>query len=95
MINQTSIKTKLGDVLELLSFYALEEAGYTFHHDWQYESNCIKVDFAIIENDKPKVFLEVTQTENRQSFRMKLLRYFELVSQVKTFFLNGHLKTLH
>ena len=42
-----------------------------FREDWQYDSLCQVPDFFIPDSDMPKFFIEVHQTDARDSFRME------------------------
>jgi hypothetical protein len=85
-LNSTQLRTRHGKILERLTEKALGLAGFTFRFDWQYDDYCISPDFILLANDRPFALLEVTQTDSRDSMRMKSLRYFELIAQAKLHF---------
>jgi hypothetical protein len=87
-MNETEIKTRQGLILENVLGLALREAGFTFAQDVQYDETCEKPDFLIPNESKPKLMVEVHQTEARNSFQMKTLRAFTAVTESKAHFGN-------
>lgn len=85
-MDETTIKTNLGLILQLVLAKAIEKAGYSAIHDYQYDSTCEKPDFLIPDGKKPRYMVEVHQTEARNSFQMKTLRAFTAVTESKAFY---------
>lgn len=52
----------------------------------RYSEESIAPDFLVPDDKKPTFFIEVAQTEARNSFQMKILRYFESVCEGKVHF---------
>lgn len=81
---ETKKKIRLGLILQECVRLALHTTKYnTFVPTPNYDEDCMVPDFIIPSLDNPKFFIEVTQSEARDSFRMKLLRYFESVCEAK------------
>jgi hypothetical protein len=59
-----------------------------FHVNRQYDEESMTPDFLLPSVATPSHFIEVTQTEARNSFQMKILRYFEAICEAKVFFGN-------
>jgi len=82
-MNTTEIKTRHGLILQALTAEALEQAGYTFVENHQYDDVSEVPDFLIPNADSPRFVLEVHQTDARNSFQMKTLRGFTAVTESK------------
>ncbi len=85
-MNATEIKTRHGLILQGIVGSSLTSAGYTYRENWQYDPDNERPDFTIPDSDKPRVMIEVHQTDVRNSFQMKVLRSFNAVSEAKCFF---------
>src|SRR4051794_40871919 len=85
-MDETTIKTNLGLILQLVLANVIEVAGYSAICDYQYEPTCERPDFLIPNEKKPRYMVEVHQTEARDSFRMKTLRAFTAVTESKAFY---------
>ncbi len=85
-MNQTEIKTRLGLLLQECVEEALGRTDYSFEATQEYAADAMEPDFLIPDAEDPDYVVEVTQTEARDSFRMKTLRYFEAVSDAKAHF---------
>jgi len=86
---RTQLRTRFGHLMEQLTGIALAKAGFTYRFDWQYDKACISPDYTLPDSDSAKVLMEVTQTDSRDSLRMKSLRYLELIAEAKTQFGSG------
>ncbi|MDA7618294.1 hypothetical protein N8703_03245 [Verrucomicrobia bacterium] len=84
--DRIQVRTRFGQILELLVGRALAEVRLSHRFDWQYDEDAIKLDYSIPDVDTPRVIIEVTQTEARNVLQRKLLRYFEQVAQAKVHF---------
>ena len=62
-MNDTQIKTRHGLILQGITAAALEEAGYSFEADVQYDPTCERPDFLIPNASHPKYMVEVHQTD--------------------------------
>ena len=85
-MDETTIKTNLGLILQAILARAIENAGFTAIQNFQYEATCEKPDFLIPNAKKPRFMVEVHQTDTRDSFRMKTLRTFTAVTESKAFY---------
>src|SRR5215216_6303373 len=80
-------KIRYGLILQGCVERALRETEFAkFGLTTQYDPDYMTPDFLIPDNRNPSHFIEVTQTEARDSFRMKMLRYFEAVCEAKAYF---------
>ncbi|MEM7067191.1 MAG: 5'-methylthioadenosine/S-adenosylhomocysteine nucleosidase [Cyanobacteria bacterium P01_B01_bin.77] len=82
-VGNVSVKTRFGQILDLVTQKVLERCEFDFRQDWQYEKDSTKLDFFFENIESSPVFMEATQTDRRDALRMKTLRYFNLVSQAK------------
>ena len=88
-MDETTVKTRTGLILEGCVAAALRRTKYRqFDATPKYGKESMTPDFLIPNEKSPKYFIEVTQTEIRDSFRMKTLRYFESVCNAKAHFGN-------
>jgi hypothetical protein len=85
-MDETTIKTNLGIILQAVLAKAIEQAGFTSIQDHQYDPTCERPDFLIPNQNKPHYMIEVHQTEARNSFQMKTLRAFTAVTESKAFY---------
>jgi hypothetical protein len=85
-MDETTIKTNLGIILQAVLAKAIEQAGFTAIQDYQYDPTCERPDFLIPNQNKPRYMIEVHQTEARNSFQMKTLRAFTAVTESKAFY---------
>lgn len=85
-MNATEVKTRHGLILQGAVKSALSSARLTFRENWQYNPDYERPDFTIPDNETPTFALEVHQTDARSSFRMKILRSFNAVTEAKIFF---------
>lgn len=83
---RTQLRTRFGHLMERLTGIALTKAGFTYRFDWQYDDTCISPDYTLPDSDSVNVLMEVTQTDSRDSLRMKSLRYLELIAEAKIHF---------
>jgi len=88
-MDETEVKTRQGLILEGVLAAALAKAGFNYDQDVQYDESCEKPDFLIPNKAKPKLMVEVHQTEARNSFQMKILRAFTAVTESKAHFGNA------
>src|SRR5262245_31210582 len=80
-------KIRLGLILQGCVEAALKQTTYSqFKANPKYDPDSMTPDVLIPDDNKPTHFLEVTQTEARNSFQMKTLRYFEAVCEAKVHF---------
>ena len=82
-MNTTEIKTRHGLILQALTAKAIEQTGYTFVENHQYDEVSEVPDFLIPNADNPWFMVEVHQTDTRNSFQMKTLRGFTAVTESK------------
>jgi hypothetical protein len=88
-MEERSKKIRLGLILQECVEAALKLTSYnSFSATPKYDPDAMTPDFLIPNSTSPKFFVEVTQTEARDSFRMKILRYFEAVCDAKAHFGN-------
>lgn len=80
---ETEIRTRHGLILERIISIALDQAGFVYEQDVQYDSTCEKPDFLIPDSHRPKYMIEVHQTDIRASFAMKIFRAFTAVTEAK------------
>jgi hypothetical protein len=86
-LDERSIKIRLGLILQGCVSAALEQSEFkTFVANPKYDDDSMTPDFLIPNRATPSHFIEVTQTEARNSFQMKILRYFEAVCEAKAYF---------
>ena len=85
-MDETTIKTNLGLILQSVLAKAIEAANITAIQDFQYDPTCEKPDFLVPDSKSPKFMVEVHQTEARNSFQMKTLRAFTAVTESKAFY---------
>ena len=86
-MDETTLKTRAGLILEGCVAAALQMTTFsTFHATPKYDKKSMTPDFLIPNATSPEYFIEVTQTEARNSFQMKTLRYFESVCDAKAHF---------
>lgn len=88
-MDERSKKIRLGLILQGCVEAALKLTSYnSFSATPKYDPDSMTPDFLIPNSTSPKFFVEVTQTENRDSFKRKTLRYFEAVCDAKVHFGN-------
>ena len=88
-MDDRSKKIRLGLILQGCVEAALKLTSYNaFCSTPKYDPDAMTPDFLIPNSTSPKFFVEVTQTEARNSFQMKSLRYFESVCDAKAHFGN-------
>jgi hypothetical protein len=86
-MNERQRKIRFGLILQGCIEEALVNTRYsTFKQNPKYNEDLMTPDFLIPDEISPKYFIEVTQSEARDSFRMKILRYFEAVCEAKAYF---------
>jgi hypothetical protein len=86
-MDERAIKIRLGLILQGCVAAALRQTQFNqFESTPQYDAESMTPDFLIPNALNPSCFIEVTQTEARNSFQMKLLRYFEAVCEAKAYF---------
>ena len=85
-MNLQSQTIRYGQILERVTGKAIELAGYSFRPESEYDPIAVNPDFLMPADGSLNRLIEVTQTEDRGSFRMKILRYFELVAGAKVHF---------
>ena len=94
-MDERAIKIRLGLILEGCVAEALRQTQFNqFESTPQYDAESMTPDFLIPNADTPKYFVEVTQTDTRDSFRMKTLRYFEAVCEAKAY-LGSHVVSVN
>jgi hypothetical protein len=86
-MQNTSEKTSLGYVLQLLVELALKEANIKFVPNYKYHSSFIKPD-VLIPSDPPSQSVHVTATGGDDSFRMKRWRYVDEILQMRSVWKN-------
>lgn len=87
-MNETDLKTRHGLIMEALIERAMNVVGITGDRGFQYDPGCEIPDFLIPDSDKPRIMIEVHQTDYENSFMMKILRAFTAVAEAKIFY--GH-----
>src|SRR5215207_8590122 len=86
-MNERRRKIRYGLILQGCVERALKETKFVkFGLTPQYDPDHMTPDFLIPDEKAPSYFIEVTQTEARNSFQMKTLRYFEAVCEAKVYF---------
>ncbi len=85
-MDERARKIRLGLLLQGCVEQALDDSGRSFDATQEYAADAMEPDFLIPDAEDPDYVVEVTQTEARNSFQMKTLRYFEAVSDAKAHF---------
>lgn len=86
-MDETAKKIRLGLILQGCVEEALKQSTFSkFIADSKYDDNLMKPDVIIPDDRNPTHFIEVTQTEARNSFQRKTPRYFEAVCEAKIHF---------
>lgn len=84
-MDERSRKIRLGLILQGCVGEALRLSKFNrFVTTPRYDPDAMTPDFLIPDGVSAKFFVEVTQTEARNSFQMKTLRYFEAVCEAKS-----------
>src|SRR5689334_5482408 len=86
-MDERARKIRLGLILQACVESALRRTRFTeFDVNRKYDPDSMVPDFLIPDESTPTHIVEVTQTEARNSFQMKTLRYFEAVCESKVKF---------
>src|ERR1700693_6285049 len=85
-MTETEIKTKHGLILQGILAQGLQVAGFSYAQDYQYDATCEVPDFLIPDGIKPRILIEVHQTDVRNSLSMKVLHAFIAVFEGKAHF---------
>jgi len=82
-----SQKIRYGLILQACVREALKRSSFSaFVSNPNVHQQTIQPDFLIPDLQSPKWMIEVTQTDSRDAFRMKTLRYFEAICEAKVHF---------